>query len=151
MVKLLLASFGFFVAFILCGVIGASAVIAGVPALREKCDGGVICYALQAIRIIPSPPRPVVDPNSPTGHDATSRSRCLTTSDRAILYRLGMTLIGSPIADGIEIPTALGLGQADCMPIEEAAKKLCASLGQEWSMGRPVNCEFQQDRVSQPK
>jgi hypothetical protein len=151
MAKLFLAGFGFSLAFILCGLIGASAIVAGVPALREKCDEGVVCYALQMLRVIPLPRHTVVDPNPRSDAAVAPQSRCLTVTDRAVLYQLGMTLIGSPVADGTEVPTALGLGQADCTPIEDAAKKLSASLGQEWSMGRPVNCEFRSKQASQLK
>ena len=151
MAKLLLAGFGFSLAFILCGLIGAGGVVAGVPALRDKCDEGVVCYALQMLHIVPLPPHSAVDPNPRQASIASPQSKCLTATERAVLYRLGMTLIGSPIANGAQIPTALGLSQADCMPVEDTAEKLCAFLGREWSMGQPVNCEFRPKEASQLK
>src|SRR5262245_10004711 len=116
--ELLLAGFSSSLAFILFGLIGASGVVDGVPALREICHGGIVCYALQVLRIIPPPRRTVVEPIPPPGPVPLPQSGCLTATDRAVLYRLGMTLIGSPIADRAEIPNALGLSQADCMPVE---------------------------------
>jgi hypothetical protein len=144
--KLLLAGFSYPLAFILCGLIGATGVVAGVPALRENCDEGVVCYALQILRIIPLPRRTVVDPDPRPNPTRAPQSGCLTATDRAVLYRLGMTLIGNPIPNGTEIPDALAVSQADCIPVEDFAKQMCTSLGQEWSMGPPVNCEFRSNK-----
>lgn len=137
--RLLLSTLGFSVAFIICGLIGAGGLVASVPQLREKCDEGIVCYALQLLRFTPksastADPIPVPAALPSTG--------CLTKKDRVVLYRLGMLLIGNPQPDSIAPPASLGLSDDGCMTVDNVADKLCRA----WALAKPA-CDFEKEKT----
>jgi hypothetical protein len=138
---------GLVAGFIICGAIGGAAVLSAVPELRDKCSSGLVCGTLRLIGIISTPP-PTAKPTDPPATPAG----CLSPSERNVLYRMSLILIGNtPSQEGGEVPSSLGLPKTGCVPIEEVASKICASLAREWALSGDPSCDFPTQQIVETK
>jgi len=134
---------GLVAGFVLCGSIGGAVVLNAVPELRDKCSSGYVCGTLRLIGIV-SAPAQATKPEASLPPPSTSAG-CLSGPDREVLYRMSLALVGSPPPPpGSGLPTSLGLPSTGCVPVEDVASKICASLAREWTLSGDPPCDFQQ-------
>lgn len=122
---------------IIAGFVGATALAASVPVVREGCNSGLVCYVINTSWFPAGRSR-----KADIGASGHAPVACLGADDRRKIQKLGEILVVRKVAGPV-----LNFGPESCVPVARVADIVCQALADDF--GNKASCSALEE-ISEP-